>query len=81
MNIQCWDKDFFQVFGDISLILLGDPAQSSPVADKPLYHSKPTGALGDQGHLACLVFSKVIKLSVKQRVQGSDVRPIALKSN
>lgn len=60
--------------------MLGDPAQSLPVADKPLYHSKPTGALGEQGHLACLMFSKVIKLSVNQRVQGSDVRPIAFKS-
>ena len=42
-------------------ILLGDPAQLLPVADKPLYHSKPTTALGEQGHLACLMFSKVIK--------------------
>ena len=69
-----------QVFGNISLILFGDPVQLPPVADKPLYHNKPTGALGDQGYLAYLMFSKVIKLSVNQRVQGSDVRQVTFKN-
>ena len=60
-----------EVFGHFSIILFGDPAQLPPVADKPLYHSKPTSSLGEQGHLAYLMFTKVIKLSVNQRVQGS----------
>lgn len=55
-----------QVFGDISLILFGDPAQLPPVADKLLYHNKPTRALGEQGYLVYLMYSKVIKLSVNQ---------------
>lgn len=69
-----------QVFGDISLILFGDPAQLPPVADKPLYHNKPTGAIGEQGYLAYLMFNKVIKLSVNQRVQGSDTRQLTIKT-
>lgn len=69
-----------QVFGDIFLILFGDPAQLPPVADKPLYHNKPTGALGEQGYLAYLMFSKVIKLSVNQRVESSDVRRVTFKN-
>ena len=69
-----------QVFGDISLILFGDPAQLPPVADKPLYHNKPTGAIGEQGYLAYLMFNKVIKLSVNQRVQGSDARQLTFKN-
>lgn len=48
-----------QVFGGISLILFGDPAQLPPVADKPLYQNKPTGALDEQGYLAYLMFSNV----------------------
>ena len=42
------------------------------VADKPLYHSKPTSSVGKQGHLAYLMFNNVIKLSVNQRVQGTN---------
>ena len=34
--------------GDKSLILIGDPAQLPPVADKPLYHTKPTNEIGEQ---------------------------------
>ena len=61
-----------EVFGHLSIILFGDPAQLPPVADKPLYHSKPTSSIGEQGHLAYLMFTNVIKLSVNQRVQGSN---------
>ena len=61
-----------EVFGHLSLILFGDPAQLPPVADRPLYHSKPTSSIGEQGHLAYLMFTNVIKLSVNQRVQGSN---------
>ena len=42
------------------------------VADKPLYHSKPTSSVGKQDHLAYLMFNNVIKLSVNQRVQGTN---------
>ena len=60
------DKDF----GGKSLILTGDPGQLPPVADKPLYHSKPPSAIGEQGFQAYRVFDKVVKLTVNQRVQG-----------
>jgi ATP-dependent exoDNAse (exonuclease V) alpha subunit len=59
-----------KVFGGKSLILTGDPGQLPPVADKPLYHAKPSNLLGEQGHQAYLMFEKVVKLTVNQRVQG-----------
>lgn len=61
-----------ELFGGKSILLAGDTAQLPPVADKPLYHSKPTNALQEQGHLAYLMFSTVIKLTLNQRVKGSS---------
>jgi len=60
------------VFGCLSIILFGDPAQLPPVADKPLYHNKPSSSIGEQGHLAYLMFANVIKLSANQRVRGTN---------
>ena len=60
-----------QLFGGKSIILVGDPAQLPPVADKPLYHSKPSCILQEQGHLAYFMFNTVVKLSLNQRVKGS----------
>ena len=34
-----------EVFGGISIILVRDPGQLPPVANKPLYHSKPSSAI------------------------------------
>ncbi|CAB3988330.1 ATP-dependent DNA helicase PIF1 [Paramuricea clavata] len=34
------------LFGGKSIILIGDPAQLPPVADKPLYHEKPSNPVG-----------------------------------
>lgn len=62
-----------------SIILVGDPAQLPPVADKPLYHTKPSGPIGEQGHIAYLMFDKVVKLSANQRVQGSSATQLAFK--
>ena len=59
-----------EVFGGKSMILVGDPAQLPPVADKPLYHSRPSSSTGEQGYLAYHMFGNVVKLSVNQRVQG-----------
>ena len=59
-----------KVFGGKSLILTGDPGQLLPVADKPLYHAKPSNAVGEQGFQAYHMFNKVVKLTVNQRVQG-----------
>ena len=67
------------VFGGKSIILVGDTAQLPPVADKPLHHKKPSGPIGVQGHLSCLMFDKVVRLSVNQRVQGSDARQVSFK--
>ncbi|CAB4019302.1 ATP-dependent DNA helicase pif1, partial [Paramuricea clavata] len=60
-----------KVFGGKSLILTGDPGQLPPVADKPLYHARPSNAVGEQGHEAYHMFDKVVKLTVNQRVQDS----------
>ena len=49
-----------EVFGGLSIILVGDPGQLPPVADKPLYHSKPMTPLSEQGHLAYHMFTNVI---------------------
>ena len=68
-----------EVFGNVSIILIGDPAQLPPVADKPLYHRKPSGVIGEQGHLAHLMFDKVVKLSQNQRVQGSNPEQVSFK--
>ena len=54
-----------RVFGGKSLILTGDPGQLPPVADKPLYHAKPSNAVGEQGYQAYHMFDKVV---VNQRV-------------
>lgn len=60
-----------QPFGGKSIILVGDPSQLPPVADKPPYHSNPSSALQEQRHLAYFMFHTVVKLKVHQRVQGS----------
>ena len=55
-----------QVLGGKSLILIGDPGQLPPVADKPLYHPKPSSAVGEQGYQTYKMFDKVVKLTVNQ---------------
>ena len=50
------------LFGGISIILIGDPAQLPPVGDKPLYHSKPSSAIGEQGYVAYQMFDQVVLL-------------------
>ena len=39
-----------KTLGGKYLILTGDPGQLPPVADKPLYHAKPSSAVGEQGY-------------------------------
>ena len=59
-----------KVLGGMSFILVGDPGQLPPVADKPLYHAKPSKAVGEQGFHTYQMFDKVVKLNVNQRVRG-----------
>lgn len=59
-----------ELFGGKSIILVGDPGQLPPVADKPLYHSNPSNSLQEQGYLAYFMFNTVVKLTINQRVQG-----------
>ena len=40
------------------------------MANKPLYHAKPSNAVGEQGYQAYHMFDKIVKLTVNQRVQG-----------
>ena len=69
-----------EILGGKSIILVGDPAQLPPVADKPLYHTKPTRPIGEQGNIAYLMFDKVVRLSANQRVQGSSAMHLAFKN-
>lgn len=59
-----------KVLGGKSFILIGDPGQLPPVADKPLYYEKPSNGIGEQGFQTYEMFHKVVKLNVNQRVQG-----------
>ena len=61
-----------KLFGGKSIILIGDPAQLPPVADKPLYHSKPSNPIAEQGSLAYKMFNNVVILDVNQRIRGSQ---------
>ena len=62
----CKDK----IFGGKSLMLTGNPGQLPPVADKPLYHAKPSNAVDEQGHQAYHMFDEVVKLTIYQHVQS-----------
>jgi hypothetical protein len=68
-----------KLFGGKSLILTGDPGQLPPVADKPLYHTKPSNAVGEQGYEAYHMFDKVVKLTVNQRMQGMTSEQIQFR--
>ena len=61
-----------QLFGGISIILIGYPAQLPPVGDKPLYHSVPSSAVGEQGYCAYYMFNKAVILTKNKRIKGSD---------
>ena len=68
-----------QLFGAKSVIFVGDPGQLPPVADKPLYHSKRSCALQEQGQLAYFMFTTVVKLTLNQRVQGPTPEQVRLR--
>lgn len=68
-----------QLFGGKSKIFVGDPGQLPPVAGKPLYLSKPSGALQEKGHLAYVMFTTVVKLKLNHRVQGPSPEQIRLR--
>ena len=65
----CYDK----ILGGKSLILIGDWGQLPPVADKPLYHSKPSNEVGEQGYqtyrmlLLSLLLIKEFKVCLQNR--------------
>ena len=63
------------IFGGKSIILTGDNGQLPPVGDKPLFHSKPSNDIGQQGFIAYsnkVLFNKVVKLTKNQRVTGIE---------
>ena len=68
------------LFGGKSIIIIGDPAQLPPVGDKPLYHSKPSTAIGEQGYYAYQMFDHAVILSVNQRVIGADADQILFRN-
>ena len=69
-----------RVFGGKSLILTGDPGQLPTVADKTLYHAKPSNAIGEQAHQAYYMFDKVVKLTVNQLVQGMSSEQVRFRN-
>ncbi len=71
----CYNK----VLGGKSFILFGDPGQLPPVADKPLYHTKPSNDVGEQGYQTYRMFDQVIKLTVNQRVQGMSPEQVTFR--
>ena len=60
------------MFGGKSLILFGDPGQLPPVGDRPLYHSRPSNEIAEQGFLAYEMFNNVVILDVNERVNGNS---------
>lgn len=61
-----------QAFDGLSVILVGDIAQLSPVGDKPLFHSLLKSDKQIQGHLIYQEFKQVVTLSVNHRVDGKS---------
>ena len=61
-----------EILGNLSFILIGDPAQLPPVADKPLYHSIPSNDIGEEGYLIYHMFHTVIQLTENHRVAGNN---------
>jgi ATP-dependent DNA helicase PIF1 len=71
----CYNK----LLGGKSLILFGDTGQLPPVADKPLYHAKPSNDVGEQGYQTYRMFDQVVKLTVNQRVQGMSFEQVTFQ--
>ena len=67
-------------FDGISVILVSDIAQLPPEGDKQLYDSLPKSERQTQGLLLYHKFKKVVKLTVNQRVQGSDIKQSNFKA-
>ena len=68
-----------KILGGKSTILSGDPGQLPPIADKSLYHSKPSSDVGEQGYQAYKIFDKVVKCTVNQRVQGTNPEQVQFR--
>ena len=70
---------FHKVLGGKSFILTGDPGQLPPVADKHLYHAKPSCTVGEQGYQTYQMFGKVFKVVVNQQMQGMSPEQIMFR--
>lgn len=62
-----------QLFGGISLIMMGDYAQLPPVCDKALYEEIEPNSFGAKGKIAYSFFRDVIMLDTIMRQQGTLV--------
>ena len=69
-KLQAWQISF----GGLSVIVVGDIAQLTPVGDKPIYHSLPKTDKQIQGHLMYQHgLKKVVPLIVNHRVGGTSI--------
>ena len=71
------------VLGGKSVILVGDTAKLPHVGVKCLYHSNPTSAAGEEGHLCIIfvysLFDNVIELDENHRVPGYSPEKLQFK--
>ena len=63
---------FHSSFGGMSIILVGDIAQLSPITDQVLYHTKPKSELAVEGYCMYKKFETVVKFEVNERAKGAD---------
>ena len=74
-------KNNNQMFGGISLILIGDPGQLLPVKGSSLYDQKLSSQLAIAGYLAYKAFKIIIELETSMRQINENNDPHINETN
>ncbi|PFX22129.1 hypothetical protein AWC38_SpisGene13353 [Stylophora pistillata] len=61
-------------FGGISIILVGDIGQLSPITVQVLYHNKIQSDVAIEGYCMYREFTTVVKFKTNERAKGADVQ-------